>query len=116
MEEDYQENNQGQYSSDYNTNDENNETYAASSGLVKAAKICKVFMWIGIVVAAIGCLLFIFNIGDAMDGYSKDMARCGIGISCIIYGVIEALSTFILTKVLNGLSVMTMASEYYLSK
>ena len=116
MEEDYQEDNQSQYTSDYDTNVDYDETYAASNGLVKAAKICEIFMWIGIVVAAIGFLLFIFNIGDAMDGYSKDIVRCEIGFSCFVYCGIGALSAFILTKVLNGLSVMTMASEYYLSK
>lgn len=74
-------------------------------------------MWLGIILAIIGALVFFANIGDASGDYSwsaKYQARCEAGISCVIYGVADAIFTYICSKVLIGLSVMTKASENYL--
>ncbi len=94
-----------------------NEPNAASKGLIKASNVCTTFMWLGIVLAVIGALVFLANIGDASEGYSwsaKYQARCEAGISCVIYGVADAIFTYIFSKVLIGLSVMTKVSENYL--
>lgn len=94
-----------------------NEPNAASKGLIKASTVCTTFMLLGIVLSVIGALVFLANIGDASEGYSwsaKYQARCEAGISCVIYGVADAIFTYIFSKVLIGLSVMTKASENYL--
>ncbi len=90
---------------------------SASKGLVKASNVCTTFMWLGIVLAIVGALVFLANIGDASEGYSwsaKYQARCEAGISCIIYGIADAIFSYVFSKILIGLSVMTKASESYL--
>lgn len=97
--------------------DASNNPNAASKGLIKASNVCTTFMWLGIILAIIGALVFLANIGDASEGYSwsaKYQARCEAGISCVIYGAADAIFTYIFSKVLIGLSVMTKASENYL--
>lgn len=90
---------------------------SASKGLIKASNVCTTFMWLGIVLAIVGALVFLANIGDASEGYSwsaKYQARCEAGISCIIYGIADAIFSYVFSKILIGLSVMTKASESYL--
>ena len=94
------------------------DPHSASKGLKNASNVCQVFLWIGVILAAIGGLVFLANIGDASEGYSwsaKYQARCAVGSACFIYGVIGALSSYVFSKILIGLSVMTKASETYLS-
>lgn len=102
---------------DQNAIDNYNESYTASYGLTKASNVCKVLMWLGIILAIVGALVFLANIGDATDGYSwsaKYQARCEAGTSCLIYGVTDAIFSYVCSKILTGLSVMTRASETYL--
>mgnify|MGYP001029255263 CR=1 FL=1 len=103
---------------DNGSEDHNNvEPNSASKGLIKASNVCQTFMWLGIVLAIIGTLVFLANIGDAMEGYSwsaKYQARCEGGISCVIYGIADAIFSYVFSKILIGLSVMTKASELYL--
>lgn len=99
---------------DADTPDNQNE---ASNGLIKASNVCKAFMWLGIILAIIGALVFLANIGEASEGYSwsaKYQTRCEGGISCVIYGIADAIFSYVFSKVLIGLSVMTRASESYL--
>lgn len=101
---------------EYDTSKDPNE---ASNGLVTASKVCFTFMWLGIILAVIGGLVFLANIGDASEGYSwsaKYQARCAGGVSCLIYGIGDAILTYIFSKILIGLSVMTRASEEYLKE
>lgn len=93
------------------------DPFSASKGLKNASTVCQVFLWIGIVLAVIGGLVFLANIGDASEDYSwsaKYQARCAAGSACFIYGVVGALSSYVFSKILIGLSVMTKASEKYL--
>lgn len=94
------------------------DPHSASKGLKNASNVCQVFLWIGVILAAIGSLVFLANIGDASESYSwsaEYQARCAVGSACFIYGVIGALSSYVFSKILIGLSVMTKASETYLS-
>ena len=89
----------------------------ASRGLIKASNVCMTFMYLGIFLAIIGALVFLANIGDATEVYSwsaKYQARCEGGIYCVIYGVADAIFSYVFSKILLGLSVMTKASESYL--
>ena len=90
----------------------------ASKGLKNASTVCQVFLWLGVLLAVIGGLVYLANIGDASEGYSwsvKYQARCAAGASCFVYGVVGALSSYVFSKILIGLSVMTRASEQYLA-
>ena len=87
---------------DNGSEDHNNvEPNSASKGLIKASNVCQTFMWLGIVLAIIGTLVFLANIGDAMEGYSwsaKYQARCEGGISCVIYGIADAIFSYVFSK------------------
>ena len=118
IEEPLSQSNQTQAICDNGSEDHKNvEPKSASKGLIKASNVCQTFMWLGIVLAIIGTLVFLANIGDAMEGYSwsaKYQARCEGGISCVIYGIADAIFSYVFSKILIGLSVMTKASELYL--
>ena len=93
------------------------DPYSASKGLKSASTVCLIFLWIGIILAVIGGLVFLANISDASEDYSwsaKYQARCAAGSACFLYGVVGALSSYVFSKILIGLSVMTKASEKYL--
>lgn len=92
---------------------------AASKGLKKASGICVTFMWISILLAVVGGLMYIANAKDARSGYSWNsdaQVYCAIGSACFVYGIICALSNYVFSKILIGLSVMTQASEKYLTE
>lgn len=91
----------------------------ASNGLKSASNICQTFMWIGIIIAGIGGIVFLANIDDATSGYSfsaKYQARCAAGSACFAYGIVGAIASYIFSKIMIGLSVITKASEKYLSE
>ena len=93
------------------------DPYSASKGLNYASNVCQVFLWIGVILAVIVGLVFLANIGDASEGYSwsaKYQARCAVGSGCFIYGIVGALSSYVFSKILTGLSVISKASETYL--
>ena len=94
------------------------DSNGASKGLKNASTVCQVLLWLGVFLAVIGGLVYLANIGDASEGYSwsaKYQARCAVGASCFVYGVSCALSSYVFSKILIGLSVITRASEKYLS-
>jgi hypothetical protein len=91
------------------------DPFAASNGLNKAVSVCRVCMWICAIIAAIGGLGFLSNLGGAIDGYSKDVRNCISGATGLAYGIVGALLSYVVSKILMGLSVMTKVSERYLS-
>lgn len=86
---------------------------SASKGLTNASGICVTFMWICIILAIVGALIYFAHTGKSS---SRHQAYCAIGSACFLYGIIGSLSNFIFSKILIGLSVITKASEKYLSE
>lgn len=84
---------------------------AASSGLKKASNLLYVFFWLGVILAIYGAILvFAYK-----DGWDEDAKRSlSKGTTYIIYGVADAITFYVFSKILIGLSVMTKASEEYL--
>lgn len=93
---------------------------SASVGLQKASHICIILMWACFIIAFAGGVFYLGNIEDSHSYYEysavKAQANCAIGASCFAYGLVGAFFSFIFSRVLLGLSVMTKASETYLSK
>lgn len=80
------------------------DTHSASKGLKNASNVCQVFLWIGVILAVVGGLVFLANIGDAFEGYSwsaKYQARCAVGSACFIYGIIGALFSYVFYRVVS---------------
>lgn len=92
---------------------------AASAGLNNAANVCQIFLWIGVFLAIIGGLVYLANIDDAVNSHYRSeegLAWYAVGSACFVYGIIGAISSYIFSKILLGLSVITEAAESYLSK
>lgn len=92
----------------------------ASKGLQVAANICSFLLWLCVILAIIGGIMYLANVGD-LDSYSdykkvNAILYTGIGASIFSYGLVGWFSCFILTKVLRGIAVMTEAAEKYLAK
>jgi hypothetical protein len=86
------------------------ELFAASIGLKEASVVCLVFIWIGVILAVIGIFIFLGNLGSS----SSETERVA-GLTCFAYGIGGAIFSYFLKKILIGLSVITEASELYLS-
>ena len=83
------------------------DPFAASKRLKKVSTVCQVFLWLSIILAVIGGFVYLSG-----DGYFRSTVASG----CFIYGIGGAIFWYVVSAIFLGLSVMTKASEQYLSK
>ena len=82
------------------------DPFAASKRLKKVSTVCQAFLWLSIILAVIGG--FVYLAGNHF--------LSTVGSVCFIYGIGGAIFWYVVSAIFLGLSVMTKASEQYLSK
>ena len=82
------------------------DPFAASKRLKKVSTVCQVFLWLSIILAVIGGFVYLSG-----DWYF----RSTVASVCFIYGIGGAIFWYVVSAIFLGLSVMTKASEHYLS-
>jgi len=94
-------------------------TDKASKGLSDAASVCNVLFCICLIIAIIAGFTFIWFIGS-VDSYNDRKALealqiCAIASVCFSGGIAGAISCYVFSKLLGGMSVIAKASEQYIN-